>query len=242
MKKFLLFVALATFSMTIFGQVQVTTWNFSVVPFGVDGAAGGAAPIDFTKNYTTSDGLTIGTDGTVNWTGLSTNSKTIDGISYTYRLQTGGGGNPVAPSKIPTTRYLKINVTGASTINIGMMSSSSSATRTLIIVNSDESVVDSIPNITGTSPALTYTYNYTGGASSLYLYSRSSGINYYYLSASNIVTSVNSVNSNKLVANQKFYDVLGHEISNKAKGLVIKKITYEDGTIETTKSYIRSVN
>lgn len=239
MKKILLFVALSTFSMTIFGQV--TTWNFSVAPFGVDGATGGAAPIDFTKNYITSDGLTIGTDGTTNWTGLSTNSKTIDGISYTYRLQTGGGGAPVTPSKIPTTRYLKFNVTGASTINIGMMSSSSTATRTLIIVNSDESVVDSITNITGTSPALTYTYNYNGGASSLYLYSRSSGINYYYLSASKVLTSVNSVKSNKLVANQKFYDVLGHEISDTSKGLVIKKITYEDGTIETTKSYIRAV-
>lgn len=181
MKKVLLFFALATFTVFGFGQ---TIWNFSQDPFGASGAAGGSAVIDFTKNFA-HNGLLIGTDGITNWTGLTTNYKTIDGTAYTYRLQTGGGGSPVAPSKIPVTRYLSINVTGNSEIKFGMISSSSSATRTLILVNEGETFLDSIVNIIGTS-ALTYTYNYSGPATKLYFYSRSSGINFYYVSATNV--------------------------------------------------------
>lgn len=185
MKKILLIMTVTLLTVT-FSKAQ-TVWNFSNDPFGVNGAAGGSAAIDFTHNYATSDSLLVlGTDGSVNWTGLTTNSKTIDGISYTYRLQTGGGGSPVSPSLIPTTRYILFTVSGASTINIGMISSSSSSTRTLIIVNDDQSVKDSITSISGSS-ASTYTYNYSGKAGKVYLYSRSSGINYYYLSATNVI-------------------------------------------------------
>lgn len=175
MKKTLLLAVALVATITISAQ---KVWNFSNAPYG-------ATPtVVFTSTFTNDD-LTVGTDGTALFA-LTANNKTIDAVAYTYRLQTGGGGAPVAPSKIPTTRFLKFNVSGASTINIGMISSSSSATRTLIIVNSNESVLDSIVNISG-STAATYTYNYTGAASSIYLYSRASGINYYYLSATNVV-------------------------------------------------------
>jgi hypothetical protein len=178
MKKTLLFIAVAFFS-AVSANAQ-TVWNFSNAPFG-------AAPtVSFASTFTTSDGLTVGTDGTVLWTGLTASAKTIDGVSYTIRLQTGGGGANVLPSYIPNTRYLAFNVSGASTIKIGMISSSSSATRTLIVVNDDQSLVDSVTNISGATAA-TYTYNYSGKAGKVYLYSRASGINYYYLSATNVV-------------------------------------------------------
>jgi len=165
----------------------LTVWNFSIAPFGSTGATGGSAVIDKTKNYTTADGLTMGTDGLVLWTGLTASAKTIDSTTYSYRLQSGGGGAPITPSMIPTTRYLAFNVSGASTIKIGMISSSSTATRSLVIVNAEQTVIDSITNISGTIAA-TYTYNYTGGASKIYIYSKVSGINFYYLSATNVVT------------------------------------------------------
>lgn len=185
MRKTLLLSAFAF--IVILGINAQTVWNFSTSPFGAAGAAGGSAVIDFTKNYVTADSLlVIGTNGTVNWTGLTTNAKTIDGTAYSYRLQTGGGGSPTSPSLIPTTRYLLFTVTGACTIKVGAISSSSTATRTLIVVNDDMSKIDSVTNISGTSAA-TYTYNYTGKAGKVYLYSRASGINYYYLSVTNVV-------------------------------------------------------
>jgi hypothetical protein len=189
MKKTLLLSAVAF--MAIFAVNAQTVWNFSNAPFGANAIAGGSAAIDWTKNFVTTDSLLVlGSSSNVvapaNWTGITANGKTIDGTAYTYRLQTGGGGATTSPSMIPTTRYILITVTGASVIKTGMISSSSSATRTLIIVNEDQSVVDSIVNIGGAT-ASTYTYNYNGKAGKVYLYSRASGLNYYYLSATNVV-------------------------------------------------------
>jgi hypothetical protein len=187
MRKTLLSLAIAILSVVAVNAQ--TVWNFSNAPFG-------ATPtVTFTSTFTNA-ALTVGTDG-ISMFAVDASAKTIDGTAYTYRLKTGGGGAPVAPSKIPTTRYLSLNVSGTSTINVGMISSSSSATRTLIIVNADQSVLDSIVNVSG-STATTYTYNYTGAASTIYLYSRTSGINYYYLSATNVVLAgVNQVLADK---------------------------------------------
>jgi hypothetical protein len=216
MKKTLLLTALALIA--IFGVNAQTVWNFSNAPFGP------TPTVTFSASFTTPDGLTVGTDGTVLWTGLTANAKTIDGTAYTTRLQTGGGGSPVIGSKIPTTRYLKFNVGGTSSIKIGVGSSSSGAARTIIIVNATQSVVDSI---TGVDAVATYTYNYTGAASSIYLYSRASGINYYYLSATNILLSgVNQVLTDKGVSfngteilntkglSLEVYSVLGKKVAS----------------------------
>ena len=245
MKKTLLIIAVVL--LTAVSLSAQTVWNFSNAPFG-------ATPtVAFASTFTTPDGLTVGTDGTVLWTGLTASAKTIDGTAYTIRLQTGGGGAPVAPSKIPTTRYLSFHVSGASTINVGMMSSSSSATRTLIVVNADQSVIDSVVNISGTA-ASTYTYNYTGSASTIYLYSRASGINYYYLSATNVVLAgVNQILNDKGIAYNgseitnknalqlDVYNVLGKKVasantaistSNFAKGIYIVRVAGVSGSLK----------
>lgn len=228
MKKTLLFgAALLLSSLAINAQ---TVWNFSNAPFGAN------PTVTFSSTFTTPDGLTVGTDGTVLWTGLSANSKTIDGVSYTVRLQTGGGGAPLSPSRIPTTRYLKISVSGASTIKLGMISSSSTAIRSLIIVNTNETVVDSITGIGGAAAA-TYTYNYTGGATTLYFYSRASGLNYYYVSATNvIVTNINNpladkgitFNGKQIVNNQglpiEVFNVMGKKVATTNSSITTQKL------------------
>ena len=242
MKKTLLISAMAFIA--IIGLNAQTVWNFSLAPYGAAGATGGSAVIDFTKDYVTADSLlVIGTNGTVNWTGLTTNAKTIDGTAYSYRLQTGGGGSPTAPSKIPVTRYLLFTVSGPSVIKVGMMSSSSTATRTLIVVNADESLVDSVVNISGTAAA-TYTYNYSGKAGKVYLYSRASGINYYYLSVTNVVktskpflplgTGLNSALTEKTITfngsevinpkglNIEIYNMLGKRVATSNTNIATK--------------------
>jgi hypothetical protein len=250
MKKTLLLFALAIVATGVFAQ---KVWNFSVDPFGANGMAGASAPINFTANFTY-DGLTAGTDGTAMFT-LTANAKTIDGTAYTHRLQTGGGGGAVAPSKIPVTRYLSFYVSGASTIKIGAISSNSAQSRTLIIVNEDQSVIDSIVNVIG-SAAATYTYEYKGGASKIYIYSRASGVNYYYLSATNVVSSVNNVFADKgiffngkVVENSKqlsmeIFDVVGKKLGttnqnfnmqNLPNGIYMVKAEGVDGAMKFTK-------
>lgn len=227
MKKTLLLSAIALVAFVSVNAQGVTkVWNFSEAPFG-------ASPSVVLTSTSTVDGLTVGTDGTALFT-LTANTKTIDGVTYTYRLQTGGGGAPVAPSLIPTTRYLAFNVGGQSTINVGMMSSNATSTRTLIIVNENQSVIDSIVNIDGAAAAK-YTYTYTGAASKIYLYSRSSGINYYYVSATNVVmTSVKSILADKGVSfngveitnsnglELEVYNVLGKKVASAATTISTK--------------------
>lgn len=231
MKKILLF-ALVLISLNGFAQTA-KTWNFSEAPFGADGMTG----INFTQTNVI-DGLTIGSTAD-NPFAIDANNKTLGDIKYTHRLKTGGGGAPAEGSLIPTTRYLKIDVAGNSTINIAMMSSSSSANRIMVVVNSDETYSATIPDVLGASIA-NYTHEYTGGPTSLYFYSQSSGINFYSFSATNLATSsVNTIDANKTIVSEKFYDVLGREIQKNSKGLVIRKVTYDDGTSASLKTYIR---
>lgn len=199
MKRTLLLTSILVLSFGIFAQVS-KEWNFSNAPYG-------ATPtVTFTSTFT-NDLLTVGTDGTAQWA-LDANTKTLNGVEYTHRLKSGGGGAPTAGSFIPTTRYLSFRVSGASTIDFGMMSSSSSASRILIITNADETVKDSIQNIIGTAIG-SYTYNYTGPASTLYFYSRSSGINFYVIKATNVViTQLKDVFTDKGI----FFN--GQQISN----------------------------
>lgn len=226
MKKTLLLSAMAF--ITLCGLNAQTVWNFSNAPFG-------ASPtVTFTSSFTTPDGLTVGTDGTALFS-MDANAKTIDAVNYTTRLKSGGGGQNVLPSYIPVTRYLSFKVGGASTIKIGCISSSSSATRTLIIVNADQSKLDSITPISG-SAAATYTYNYTGAASTIYLYSRTSGLNYYYLSATNVVlTAINQVLADKGVSFNGSEILNTHGLDLEVYNSIGKKVAFSKTNISTSK-------
>jgi hypothetical protein len=57
---------------------------------------------------------------------------------------------------------------------------------------------------------------------------------YYDLGA-----GVNNPNSSKKIANVQNFDILGNKLSSDAKGLVLKKITYDDGTSASEKVYIK---
>lgn len=175
-KTLLLFAAIAV----CLGASAQKSWNFSNAPFG-------ASPtVSFAATFTHDD-LTIGTNGDAVWT-LDANNKTLNEVSYTNRLKSGGGGSPAEGSLLPTTRYLSINVAGNSDIVFHVMSSSSSAIRVMQITNADGTLDDSIPEIIGTS-LQEYTYSYQGAATTLYFYSKNSGLNFYYMSATNLATS-----------------------------------------------------
>lgn len=52
-------------------------------------------------------------------------------------------------------------------------------------------------------------------------------------------TAVGSVMSDKKVASVKYYDVAGREVANPAAGIVIKRVTFEDGTVASFKKAVR---
>ena len=145
-------------------------WNMSSPSFNALGSL---------TAKTTVEGLTIyaATGKSVD---IDANNKSIEGMSFTHRLKLGGSGEFV--EGVPTSRILAFNVTGNTTITVAGMSSSSSADRTLTIA------AGSKENIIGSFPALGATigkqnFEYTGGTTTIYVFSPSSGVNIYYMKA-----------------------------------------------------------
>ena len=240
MRKILL-LALVAISLNGFAQ---TVWNFS--------------------DFATSTG--IGTDQSVNINGLSINggsmgTKTDMGVieansksftspttttnfTFTQRFKYNGAGyggaaaSDVTPTvMMPTQRYLSFQVAGNSTIYVIGASGSSGSSRNLFVT--DGTALIGTVNFPDT-PLSEGTFTYTGPAATLYMFCNAS-INMYYITATNVVvSSVNNTNIHKTVVSEKLFDVLGREVNNKSKGLIIKRQTYDDGTTSTFKTYIRS--
>ena len=137
------------------------TWNFSTSDFNALGTI---------TSTTTVNGLTI-TATSDNTVVVDGSNKTIEGISFSHRLKTGGGGASNA-------RTLSFAVTGNCTIEIYCISSNSTDTRTLNIYTGSYGGTTAATRSVGTT-ASKQTYDYTGGATTIYLCSASGGMNFY---------------------------------------------------------------
>ena len=119
---------------------------------------------------------------------IDQSAKAIDGINFTHRLKFGGAGNETA-------RHLWFDVTGDCSITVYLTSSSGTGdARTLnISTGSFNNVVSTMSAPAGSVNK--DTYNYTGPATRIYLYSAASGINLYGVK----LTSQGSETANKEV-------------------------------------------
>jgi hypothetical protein len=138
------------------GSGTSTFWNFS------DSQFSGLGTITDSK---TVDGLTILASVVV-----EDNSKSCDGIDFTRRAKTGGSG------VYGQSRAFEFGVTGPCTIDVYAMSAKSSEERNYVIASSASNVL--VTNVAGASISKA-TYEYTGGAATLDIYSTSSGVNFY---------------------------------------------------------------
>lgn len=162
-------------SILFLGFVGITTyaqeWNISTAGFNALGSIAETKTVEGLTIYAATGAEVV----------VDANGKTLDGMTFTHRLKLGGSGTFGTDGK-PVSRVLLFNVTGNTTITVMGMSSSSGSDRELIIAagNKDTKV--------GTFPALGASigkgvYTYTGGPTTIYLYSPSSGVNIYYLKA-----------------------------------------------------------
>ena len=119
---------------------------------------------------------------------IDRSAKTVEDINFTHRLKFGGAGNETA-------RHLWFDVTGDCSITVYLTSSSGTGdARTLnISTGSFNNVVSTMSAPAGSVNK--DTYNYTGPATRIYLYSAASGINLYGVK----LTSQGSETANKEV-------------------------------------------
>lgn len=147
-------------------------WNFSSEGFSALGTITEAVTVE---------GLTISAsaDATVV---VDANNKSLDGMDFTSRLKLGGSGTFDADGK-PVARVLSFPVSGNTTITVMGMSSSSSSDRQLIVASgANRDTVGIFPAL-GT-PISKGEFTYTGGPTTIYLYSPASGVNLYYVKSS----------------------------------------------------------
>ncbi|HQB28968.1 MAG TPA: hypothetical protein PLO29_08450 [Paludibacter sp.] len=247
MKRKLLFIAMAICAMTAYGQV--TVWNvgndatrFPVSP-GIGAGPGKSVYVDGL-------GIHTGLATNVNMGQVEANAKNFTSpttsTDYTFinRFKFNGGGYSgssdadTEPTKMkPTQRYLTINVAGNSTLYfIGASGSSSSARK--MFVTDTTTLIGTVDFPDGTLKE--GTIEYTGSAATLHIYCNAA-INLYYISATNVVvSSTQSINANKTIISERYFDILGCEMPDSSQGgLVIRKVTYDDGTSASFKTYIR---
>ena len=105
---------------------------------------------------------------------ISASKKTIDGVSFTHCLKFGGTGDASG-------RYVSFAVEGPCTIKTYGTSSSSTSERSLTISSGNSPLGTAIKTgyCTSSSAPVAEEYNYTGGATTIYIYSSNSGYNVY---------------------------------------------------------------
>lgn len=135
-----------------------TSWNFKDNNFKSLGTI---------STTTTVDNLTLIATSEKTMS-VKANTQTVGDTTYTYCLALGGSGNT-------SYRSVKVPVSGESTIKITLMSSGSS-TRSLVVADSNGT---QLTTLSAGTTASTESYNYTGSAGHVYLYSAGSGINIY---------------------------------------------------------------
>lgn len=231
MKRTLLLSAITI--MGIFAVNAQKEWNFSNAPFG-------SAIPTYTAN-TIADGILIMAGATTSVV-VDANAKKNGALSFTHRLKFGGSGAPdrTTTPNLPTTRALVVNVSGPGTISVCALSSSSSAARKLTITNGVDSLgffdapgsyTDASSNTVGLQ-----TFNYTGAAGKIYIYSPSSGVNIYYLSVSSYLSAgISSTLADKGVIFN------GTEIVN-SKGLSLEVYSVLGKRVSSSKSTISTSN
>ena len=202
-------------------------WNFS------DFTAGDIA------ETTVIDGLTIHASSGKK-VSIDGSKKTFEDYSFTQRLKFGGTGGFDAETGEPIDRILSFPVSGNATITvIGTHASSSGDARSLMVTaGSKDNEVGSMEVTPGEITKKEIIY--TGEATTIYVYSASSGINLYLLSVKENGTpsGIVSAEAGKEVVATEYYNVVGMRLNEPAKGLNIIKRIMSDGSVETTKACI----
>ncbi len=173
-------------------------------------------------SQTTVDGLTLIATSSRKVT-VDSHAVTVDGVSYTKRLKFGGSGSS-------SYRNLQFDVPGSCTVTVVAAHAGSGSNRTLnICTGSFGNVASSVSLVAKASP-VSHSFNYSGDATTMYIYSANSGINIYaiYVESSSSANGAgyDDIDGIETVNNDKSYDdraysITGQPVGDSYKGIVI---------------------
>lgn len=151
---------------SLFGEVR--EWNISADEFNALGDIKAKTEVNGLTIYATADKNVV----------VEANAKTLDGMEFTTRMKLGGVGSVEAGNEF---RVISIDVTGNTSIKVAAISSSSSADRELLFFNASGDTLHTAP-VYGANIDWAV-FDYAGEATTIYMGSKSSGINIYYVQA-----------------------------------------------------------
>lgn len=196
------------------GSEYANSWNFSETGW----TAG-----DITTN-TTINGLTLTSTGSDSkWT-IDGSNKSVEGVSYSQRLKSGGtGGFSEAGEE---KRTMKFDVTGDCTIYIDCCSASSSEERSINIYTKAYTKESTEADIAKTIPAVAgnpvrQTYSYTGSATTITI-QPAGGSNFYGIFVKSGATGITKTVFNANDVNAPAYNLAGQKVDKSFKGVVIQ--------------------
>ena len=196
------------------GSEYANSWNFSETGW----TAG-----DITTN-TTINGLTLTSNGSDSkWT-IDGSNKSVEGVSYSQRLKSGGtGGFSEAGEE---KRTMKFDVTGDCTIYIDCCSASSSEERSINIYTKPYTKESTEADIAKTIPAVAgnpvrQTYSYTGSATTITI-QPAGGSNFYGIFVKSGATGITKTIFNANDVNAPAYNLAGQKVDKSFKGVVIQ--------------------
>lgn len=147
---------------------DVREWNISNDEFNALGEISATTTVNGLTIYATADKTVV----------VEPNGKTLDGMEFTTRMKLGGAGSLEAGAEY---RAVSIDVTGNTTISVAAISSSSSADREFLFINAAGDTLHTAP-VYGANIDWAV-FDYVGEATTIYMASKSSGINIYYIKA-----------------------------------------------------------
>ncbi|TCO07460.1 pectate lyase family protein [Natronoflexus pectinivorans] len=207
-------------------------WNFSAMP-------------EYASNFSVSGsqiiaGVTLYNNIEVD--GMADRSSEIDGVTYTYNRRVKFGGAGSFSGGNPTARVFAFPVSGDVKITVVHQSASSSEDRVLRIAHGANQVLETFTS--PRSPHAMDVYYYTGDATTIYLYSQSSGINLYHVRVEepdygSSTTMKELQPFSKVVVSVNYYNLngvnLGKNFDALPAGFYIKVKQFEDGSFKTKK-------
>jgi hypothetical protein len=175
---------LKMFSLLLLGFIGITSyaqeWNISSASFNALDTIHTTATVEGLTMYSITGALII----------VDANGKTIDGFTFTHRLKLGGSGTFDAAGTTPISRVVAFSVTGNTTITVKGMSSTSTADRVLVIAAGNKTT--EVGRFTALGASISSAdFTYTGGPTTIFLFSTASGINLYYIKATALITGIN---------------------------------------------------
>ena len=179
------------------------TWNFSDTQFTNLGTISSTQTVDGLTIVATSDKpITV-----------DANSKTYgENLQFTSRLKFGG-------TMGETYRHLRFAVSGSCTIEVYGMSSSKEARPIVLAKGQWDNTIHTWADVSG-SELSRLTYQYIGGSATLYIGSGKSGVNLYGINL--IYDKETTLTPARSLNNGKTYNLLGMEVDENYKGIVIR--------------------